>query len=726
DRLGCANCHAVLDLPKHPHLGPDLADAGRAIDPDWLGAWLVDPGSVRPNPRMPGHGLTQTDAADLAAFLAQGVKEKPLKDEIKMALNVADPVQGRTLFRTVGCLGCHTKGKTIEPPADRAAPDLTDLGRKRSATWLAAYLARPSPKAVGRHRPDMHLNADAAAHLAAYLVTEPPPAPPHLPASKGDAKRGRSLVESHRCASCHAIPGVKAQPADVPLGPKSDPLRGCLAVGVPGPRSPRYTLTADQRAALRSFVAALPANPSPTPSQVFAEDTVRRLNCLGCHSRDGIGGAWIGSQLAAYLARDSELGTWKGTLTPPNLTAVGDKLRPEALALAVRGQGPAARPWLSVHMPTYPFEDGEADAIVEYLRDHDRMSSEPDPPPKTKAPDPATINAAAALIGQRGFGCISCHVLAGKIPPGGEPETLGPDLSFAHQRMTERYFRRWIADPQRIIPGTSMPQFLMPAPNNPGTLEEQLATIWTLLGSDRVAEVASVGTRELLKRQGDRALVVRDMVILPDAPGKHTPRGLAIGLKNDQGLLFDTDRLAWVGWWRGGFLSRTKSGRLWEWHPEGPPLWTTTRRDAPIVFQDAQGAVHAPGEVRERFGSFSGLTFEGDGLSISYRLNGPGKSLVNVQEQFTPTELGWARLVRVDGVPAGYRPLIAERLGDRVASSDEGHSLHWTAGPSVVTLDSPSTSQRDQDDPASYQWPMTSEGDGAYSTRLNLTVTPAP
>lgn len=38
DRLGCANCQTVLDLPEHPHLGSDLADAARAIDPDWLNA----------------------------------------------------------------------------------------------------------------------------------------------------------------------------------------------------------------------------------------------------------------------------------------------------------------------------------------------------------------------------------------------------------------------------------------------------------------------------------------------------------------------------------------------------------------------------------------------------------------------------------------------------------------------------------------------------------------
>src|SRR5262249_45519025 len=153
-----------------------------------------------------------------------------------------------------------------------------------------------------------------------------------------------------------------------------------------------------------------------------------------------------------------------------------------------------------------------------------------------------------------------------------------------HGRMTERYFRRWIADPQRIIAGTPMPQFLKPVEGVPGTLDDQLALIWRLLGSSDLAEVAASGTREVLRREGDRALVVRDMVLMPGLPDTaYTPRALAVGFKNEASLLFDTDRLGWLAAWRGGFLARTKSGRLWEWHPEGARLWTAPRRLPPVV-----------------------------------------------------------------------------------------------------------------------------------------------
>ena len=101
-----------------------------------------------------------------------------------------------------------------------------------------------------------------------------------------------------------------------------------------------------------------------------------------------------------------------------------------------------------------------------------------------------------------------------------------------------------------------MPQFIKPVATVPGTLDEQLATVWRLLESPKAAEAALSGTREFLKREGDRALVVFDMVLVPQAPvTPYTPRAVAIGLKNEHTLLFDADRLTWIAWWHEGFLS---------------------------------------------------------------------------------------------------------------------------------------------------------------------------
>jgi mono/diheme cytochrome c family protein len=697
DRLGCANCHALLDLPRHPHLGPPLTDAARAIAPDWLDAWLTDPTRVRPRSRMPafGHGLKPADVADLTAFLATIVpKSRDSVAEVKMALNVASPETGRLLFRSVGCLGCHTRGDVAGLPEERFAPDLDGLGSKRTAAWLGEYLHHPRRGGPSTHRADVRLSSDDAAHLAAYLVTEGPPAPTAagMAAIRGNPARGKELATRLRCAACHEIAGLAPPRADLPLTAGSRASGGCLADDVPeGTMVARYALTPDQRGSLRDLIARLPRDPAPSSPETLAGDTVRRLNCLGCHIRDGQGGYAIGPQLAAYLARDADLGALKGTLTPPDLSAVGDKLRPEFLNLAVQGAAPSARPWLAVRMPALGFEPGEAQAVVAYLQGRDRMEPHADAADPPTRPDTAAFETAVALLGQRGFGCVNCHVLAGKIPPGGEPETLGPDLALVQRRMTERYFDRWIGNPQRIIPGTPMPQFLQPVATVPGTLEQQLSTLWALLGSTRVAEAAAQGTREILKRQGDRALVVRDMVLVPGAPEtEYTPRGLAIGLKNDHALLFDTDRLTWLASWHGGFLSRTKSGRLWEWHIEGTRLWVAPHRLPPVVFVSDDAKLALPHQVRGRFGHFTELDFRGSDVALTYALNSPqapGDVPIEVNETVRPTADGWERAVRVvtSPLPSGLRPALVLQPGDRAADRTTA-TFSWTVGGDRLTL----------------------------------------
>ena len=441
-------------------------------------------------------------------------------------------------------------------------------------------------------------------------------------------------------------------------------MRAAWPTGPVAEHVPRFPLNAEQRQSLREFVANLPASPSPTAPSTRAADTFRRRNCQGCHARDGRGG-----EAARFPGGREARGTtppWRGGKGPSRRRISPRSATSSVPITSWRASGARHRrraPWLSVRMPAFAFEPGEAESIVAWLQDHDRAgASSTRRPPPIPLPTPRPWRRPSSLIGQRGFGCVSCHVLAGRIPPGGEPETLGPDLALAHRRMSERYFRRWVANPQRIIPGTPMPQFLKPIESAPGTLDDQFGAIWRLLDSPRLAEAAGSGTRELLKRQGDRGLVVLDMVVAPDLPGTpFTPRGLAIGLSNGQSLLFDADRLSWIAWWQGGFLARTKAGRLWEWHPDGERLWTAPARRPPIVFLGHDGSIVAPTEIRERFGSFSGVDFDGPDVSLSYRLNGPQGARVTVRERIRPLPEGWERSIHATDLPAGpFQPLVVE------------------------------------------------------------------
>ncbi|MGE3821435.1 MAG: c-type cytochrome, partial [Isosphaeraceae bacterium] len=698
DRLGCVNCHDLPGLVKHPTLGPPLRDAVATTRPQWLKAWLHDPLAVRPGTPMPryGGGLPQSEVDAIVAFLGGSRRTLSLSAEVRMALNLGSVEKGRLLFRSVGCLGCHSRSDAPEASGgglrDACAPDLFGLGRERSAERIAAFLEHPrGDKVPSRHRPDLHLSAEEAAHLGVYLSSDvEPDAPADVPARSSTlATSGRQLVERLRCASCHEIDGLSPPPDDLPIDRDKPGDRGCLAVVPKRNDVPQFGLSEAQRASLRAFVEGRPVTAPVVSLATRADDAMRRRNCLGCHVRDGLGGDELAGRLAPLLARDRDLGPLKGTLTPPNLTAVGDKLRPEFLREAIRGQAPSVRPWLSVRMPTYAFEPDEAETIGLAFQSRDRT-----PPVKaartTTLEGPRSSEIGAQLLGQKGFGCLSCHVVAGRIPPGGEPETLGPDLALADRRMTERYFRRWISDPQRVIAGTPMPQFLkaVEGPGLPPTLDEQLDAVWSLIRSPDLGRAVAFGTREVLRQEGDRAIVVRDMVLLPDAPETpYTPRGLAIGLQNGASLLFDTDRLTWLAWWRGGFLSRTKAGRLWEWHPEGRRVWVANGRLSPVAIGvNADGSARWPVEVRERFGSFRALEFLGRGVRLVYTLNRPEGGSVEVVETIQPLGEGWERRVEVSGTREGERPAIVEQPPPTSSRSADGLAEEWSLGTDRVRL----------------------------------------
>src|SRR5262249_16780684 len=144
--------------------------------------------------------------------------------------------------------------------------------------------------------------------------------------------------------------------------------------------------------------------------------------------------------------------------------------------------------------------------------------------------------------------------------------------------------------------------------------------------------------------------------------GRYVPRGLAIGLKNDHSFLFDTDRLAWVAYWRGGFLSRTKSGRLWEWHPEGQVYWRNTQGIAPLLFVTDR-AQREPATERERYGTFKEVAFEKDGITLSYDLKSPTGALVRVEERIRPTDDGWERQIRARNIPRGLKMTLSDVPG---------------------------------------------------------------
>jgi cytochrome c oxidase subunit 2 len=75
--------------------------------------------------------------------------------------------EGRQLFFSQGCYGCHRIGAAGTPIAN----DLSHIGRKYTESELARWLRDPATQKPTAHMPRLALQEDEIRALAAYLAT---------------------------------------------------------------------------------------------------------------------------------------------------------------------------------------------------------------------------------------------------------------------------------------------------------------------------------------------------------------------------------------------------------------------------------------------------------------------------------------------------------------------------------------------------------------------------
>ncbi|MEM1296281.1 MAG: c-type cytochrome, partial [Verrucomicrobiota bacterium] len=131
--VGCVGCHApdveyrprslaedaVQEPPALPSLPIRLAAYWSA---DHLTRYLMNPAEHHPGTRMPDSGLSEQEAADIAAYLQAGPEVvDPTASHPEADLALVD--QGRKIFRSKGCVACHDLGLSNQA----IAPPLTQL-----------------------------------------------------------------------------------------------------------------------------------------------------------------------------------------------------------------------------------------------------------------------------------------------------------------------------------------------------------------------------------------------------------------------------------------------------------------------------------------------------------------------------------------------------------------------------------------------------------------------
>jgi mono/diheme cytochrome c family protein len=485
--LGCTGCHAIKGFEQAPKVGPSLLKVADKVRPEWLVAWVKEPKAYLPHTNMPKAPLDIEEPGQIekvAAYVLQSSQPFPLPFG---AFPGGSAENGKRVFETVGCYGCHTlgdKGTGLAPALDRIAS-------KTSADWIYNWIQDPKAYNPETQMPSLRLTRQEAADITAFLVENSKPwevaaAPDEALRRRlqdpENAKKGFLLVSQYGCYGCHNIKGFedasklsveltsfgKKDISELDFGDTKIPRtwEDWTAGKLKDPRMyltertssrmPNFGLSDENIHALVIFLKGLKKEEVPerfrmtlkNPRQKEIDDgrrLVDQLNCKGCHTIEGEG-RLIESVVGADKA-------------PPNLMGIGARVRPDWMFAFLKDPSRASlRPWIDVRMPTFGFSDAHANAIIKYFSALDKVPAEFSTVP-AKPADPDMVAAGEKLASRDYFSCWSCHI-QGSVTPASAPEQWGPDLALARERIRYDFIPEWVKDPQRFTPGVKMPAFL--------------------------------------------------------------------------------------------------------------------------------------------------------------------------------------------------------------------------------------------------------------------------
>ena len=504
EEYNCTACHASNRDFIRSRPAPSLSAVGSRVSTNWLFHWLGNPQQYRPSAKMPRLLHTVEEQADVTAYLS-GLR----------TMNTRGPLakvdHGEVLFKTVGCAACHGEHGV----------SLAGVGSKYNAGSLAEYLMDPLAVDPSGRMPNMLLvraEADALANYLSKLRNDAFEKPGPL----GDAERGRALVAGRGCLACHAMEGSQVRPATaLPLS-QLRAGQGCVAQ-MPTHSVPHFALTPVQRENINIWLRQQDVSEAP-PDDVFR--IVEVFNCRACHE----------------YYRPPELET-EATQGPPPLSEAGYKLRRSWLDLVLNGKK-RIRPWLGLRMPHYG--SNNVHRLVDYF--HAQAGSDPGEGDKIPQPTMAEIQSGVHLLGRAegGLSCINCHDFRGE-PSGGEMR--GPDMTEMYARIRGDWLRRFLREPQRILPGTSMPAFFSGLP--PDQAESQIKKVIQGLAGGRDMPIPP-GLAEAA--QPFYLLVKDEPIVFRTFIEGSSPRSIAVGFPGLNSFVFDAElcRLRYA--WSGDFL----------------------------------------------------------------------------------------------------------------------------------------------------------------------------
>ncbi len=593
--LSCVACHESANPRLTPKRGPTLVGAANRLSEKWLREYLNDPSGKKSGTTMPhmlghlDHFQRQTAINKLVAFL--GTQNKPFQTVRATGAvavmhefwNQGDPLRGRNLYHTVGCVACHQPdakqetNHTAPTAVDRMisqldTEELEELGLLRAARRVASvphgdlvgkytrqsltmFLFRPESIRKASRMPNLRLSPSEAADVTAYLLNEK--------GSQTSSKEtlvdpemvaeGKALFVELRCGNCHEATDVASPRMAIPWENLNlEKKHNCLTR--PAAAMPDYGLDELQVEAIKSILESDSRIVKMDATQ-WVHSRMLQLNCYACHQREtelanegqtGVLGG-VGRYRKPYFEMIEQVDLGDEGRLPPPLTGVGSKLQPKALKAVFDQRAAPYRRHMKARMPAY--HATAVQALVENLPVADRAEK------KSESVVFGNANELLFRAGHElsGTGCVECHYYRGESLPG----VVGLDLAGITTRVRPEWFHDFVLDPGALKNRTRMPTFFPDGKSNrpdllDGDVDKQIASLWfylkELANQPLPEKIEKFRSQNYELRPANRPIVLRSFM---QEAGTHA---IAVGFPEGIHYSFDSEKIRLASAWKGRFV----------------------------------------------------------------------------------------------------------------------------------------------------------------------------
>lgn len=457
--------------------------------------------------------LNLTEVNAIAEYVWE--KSKPYQPNEKF--HPGNAVNGKKLIGEIGCLACHGV-EGLEEQSKKiggfAGPYLSGIGSKVKPDWLVSWLKKPWHYQEDTIMPSMRLTDSEASDIATYLLSLKNPKVEGLKFAEFDKTLrdylladylsafdtiemarekvskmddhfktmdlGKRSIGKYGCYSCHNIEGFDGIP---PIGTEltkegSKPITqfffglqhqvplkrdAWITAHLQNPRRwdigidkafrdklrmPNFYLSESEATKITTAILGQVADVVPmsgvkryTAGEAIYNDgmkVVNKFNCVGCHQVDGM----RGDILRGY---EDDI-----NLAPPRLVKEGQRVQPNWMYHFLGNVVPI-RPTLTIRMPSFNLSLSDKNRIIAGFQQGANQGTYEEPAIEVTWL-PGEKDQAVKLF--NAYACTSCHTIGfNKNTP------MAPDLHKASARLRPSWIRLWLHDPQKILPGTTMPTF---------------------------------------------------------------------------------------------------------------------------------------------------------------------------------------------------------------------------------------------------------------------------